>query len=81
MSTHDLIEQKQVTSDLTPILTEAFDTAWARLKASGSPMTGDACQPPTRALLAKRIIETAQNGETDVNRLVEDALSYLAELK
>jgi len=32
-------------------------------------------------LLAKRIIETAQKGEQNVERLVDDGLTYLTELK
>jgi hypothetical protein len=41
----------------------------------------DGCAPSTRTLLAKRIIETAQKGERNANRLVEDGLTYLSELK
>jgi hypothetical protein len=40
-----------------------------------------AVPPSTRALLAKRIIETAQKGERDPDRLVEDGITYLSELK
>jgi hypothetical protein len=63
------------------ILTTAFDDAWAKFKASGSALAEDGCAPSTRTLLAKRIIETAQKGERDANRLVEDGLTYLSELK
>jgi hypothetical protein len=65
-----LIEQEHISPDLTPILTKAFDDAWAKLKTSGSALAENGCAPSTRALLAKRIIETAQKGERDVNRLV-----------
>lgn len=64
----------------TRILTQAFDEAWDKFKASGSPLAEDACAPSTRALLAKRIVEKAQEGERRLDRLVEDALNYLAEL-
>jgi hypothetical protein len=76
-----LIEQERISRDLTPILTTAFDDAWAKFKASGSALAEDGCAPSTRALLAKRIIETAQKGERDANRLVADGLAYLSELK
>jgi hypothetical protein len=56
-------------------------SAWAKLKPSGSALAENGCAPATRALLAKRIIETAQKGERDANRLVEDGLAYLSELK
>jgi hypothetical protein len=76
-----LIEPERISSDLTPILTTAFDNAWAQLKASGSALAGEGYAPSTRALLAKRIIKTAQNGERDTNRLVDDGIAYLSELK
>ena len=57
-----LIEQERVSPDLTPILTTAFEDAWAKFVASGSALAEEGCAPSTRALLAKRIIETAQKG-------------------
>jgi hypothetical protein len=65
----------------TPTLIGAFEKAWEQFKESGSPLAGDACAPSTRALLAKRIIETAQKGERKIERLVDDGLAYLAEVK
>jgi hypothetical protein len=76
-----LIEPERISSDLTPILTAAFDNAWTKFKASGSALAGEGYAPSTRALLAKRIIKTAQNGERDTMRLVDDGLAYLAALK
>jgi hypothetical protein len=76
-----LIEPERISSDLTPILTTAFEEAWAKFKASGSALAEDSCAPSTRTLLAKRIIMTAQKGERDANRLVEDGIAYLFELK
>jgi hypothetical protein len=48
-----LIEPERISSDLTPILTTAFDNAWAKFKASGSALAGEGYAPSTRALLAK----------------------------
>jgi hypothetical protein len=76
-----LIEPERISSDLTPILTTAFDNARAKLKASGSALAGEGYAPSTRALLAKRIMKTAQNGERNPNRLVDDGIAYLSELK
>jgi hypothetical protein len=76
-----LLKEHKVALDLTQTLTNAFDTAWAKLNASGSALAQEDCAPSTRALLAKRIIETAETGERDVSRLVEDGLRYLAELE
>ena len=73
-----LLQQANLESDTTHILTRAFDQAWARLQASGNPMANEARVESTRTLLARRIIESGQRGERDVGRLVEDALGYLA---
>jgi hypothetical protein len=58
-------------------LASAFDTAWETVKKSGSPLAGDDQSASTREVLAKRIIETAQKGERDRRRLVDDALAHL----
>lgn len=76
-----LLQQAGFRAEETQILTQAFDTAWSKFKASGSALAEDACAPSTRALLAKRIIEKARAGERHPDRLVDDALIYLAEVK
>lgn len=81
MPIYYLIQQEKITPDMTPILAAAFDTAWDKFKSSGSVLAEDACAPATRTLLAKRIIETAKNGEKDVNRLVDDGILYLSQVK
>ena len=53
MPIRSLIEQEKMTSDMTAILTTAFDSAWDEFKTSGSALAGDGCAPSTRALLAK----------------------------
>jgi hypothetical protein len=77
----DLLQEANFGADDTRTLTQAFDEAWSKFKSSGHALAGDACAPSTRALLAKRIIETAQRGERSVDRLVEDGVAYLAEVK
>jgi hypothetical protein len=76
-----LLRQANFNPDDTHLLVDAFDKSWDKFKSSGNALAGDACAPSTRALLAKRIIETAQKGERNTNRLVENALTYLAGVK
>ncbi len=64
--------------EATKVLTAAFDTAWQMLKTSGNVLAADYRSVSTRELLAKRIIEMARQGERDPIRLVDDALTYLA---
>jgi hypothetical protein len=60
------------------ILTDAFDRAWKAVEESGVGFASDSYKNATREVLALRIIEIAQLGERDPNRLPEDALLYLA---
>jgi hypothetical protein len=57
---------------------DAFAAAWAGLNDAGY---NDVAADWAREVLALRIIETAQGGETDVNRLRDDALTHLANLR
>ena len=67
-----LLQKAAFDPETTHILTTA---------SSGSPLADDACAPSTRALLAKQIIEIAQKGERNVDRLVENGVAYLQEVK
>jgi hypothetical protein len=76
-----LLQEAAFDPETTRILTTAFDKAWDKFKSSGSALAGDACAPSTRALLAKQIIETARQGERNIDRLVATGVAYLQEIK
>ena len=76
-----LLQEAAFDPETTHILVTAFDEAWDKFKSSGNALAGDPCAPSTRALLAKRIIETAQRGERNIDRLVENGMTYLREVK
>jgi hypothetical protein len=76
-----LLQKAAFDPETTHILTTAFDKAWDKFKSSGSALADDACAPSTRALLAKQIIEIAQKGERNIDRLVENGVAYLQEVK
>ena len=59
------------------VLVEAFEHAWKAVQDSGACIAPGAHSEATRELLALRIIEIAQLGERDPNRLRDDALLYL----
>jgi hypothetical protein len=65
-------------SDEVKVLTQAFDQAWHAVEKSGICFSSDAYKNAVREVLALRVIEIAQLGERDPNRLREDALVYLA---
>ena len=60
------------------VLETAFDTAWETVNSSGSDLALEGRAASTREVLAKRIIEMAERGESDPRRLVDDALAHLA---
>ena len=74
-----LLREAAFDPETTHILTTAFNKAWDKFKSSGSALADGA--PSTRALLAKQIIETARKGERNIDRLVENGVAYLREIK
>ena len=54
----------------------AFDEAWAFLQGLGSDLTQAPKSLATRTILAKRIIEMADQGLMDVTELRDDALAF-----
>jgi len=61
----------------THTICEAFDGAWALLQGVGSDLTEASKSPATRTILAKRIIEMADQGLMDVTELRDDALVFV----
>ena len=60
------------------MLASAFDGAWEAVQRSGGTLSRPSYAGAIREILAKRIIEMAQRGQTNPERLSEDALKFLA---
>jgi hypothetical protein len=63
------------------ILTQAFDDAWARVRASKESYLAEEYTVAGRAILAKHIINAAKAGERDPRWLADRALLYLSQRK
>ena len=61
----------------TRTICDAFDDAWALLQGIGSDLTEPSRSLASRTILAKRIIEMADQGLMDVTELRDDALAFL----
>ena len=61
----------------TRTVCDAFDDAWAFLQGVGSDLTEPSKSLASRTILAKRIIEMANQGLMDVTKLRDDALAFL----
>jgi hypothetical protein len=60
------------------VLASALDDAWSRIEKSGSPFARPAYSRAMREVIAKRIIEVAQQGVRDPRRLADDAVRFLS---
>ena len=60
------------------VLVSALDEAWSRIEQSGSQFARPAYSRVMREVIAKRIIEIAQQGVKDQQILVDDAMRFLA---
>src|SRR6266436_732162 len=61
----------------TRTICDAFDEAWAFLQGLGSDLTQAPKSLATQTILAKRIIEMADQGLRDIPELRDDALGFL----
>jgi hypothetical protein len=61
----------------TRTICDAFDEAWAFLQSLGSDLTQAPNSLATQSILAKRIIEMADQGLRDIPALRDDALAFL----
>jgi hypothetical protein len=61
----------------TRMVCDAFDDAWAFLQGIGSDLTEPSKSLVSRTMLAKRIIEMADQGLMDVTDLRDDALAFV----
>jgi len=73
-----LLSNAAFDDETTQLLGAAFEAAWEKVETAGSARADDSQAALTRDALAKRIIELAKRGERDPDRLVENALDYLA---
>ena len=60
------------------VLASALDDAWARFEKAGSRFARPAYSRVMREVVAKRVIEMAQHGVTDQEKLAADAVRFIA---
>ena len=74
-----LLAQLAFEPEVIEILAAAYENAWASIEKSGSSLASPRYKRVAQEILAKRIIETAQRGERNRERLCEDAVTYLTQ--
>jgi hypothetical protein len=60
------------------VLASALDDAWARIEKTGSRFARPAYSRVMREVVAKRIIEVAQRGVRDPQKLAADAVKFVS---
>jgi hypothetical protein len=70
-------KKERVDADYTRTICDAFNAAWSKLIEADDLLVGSIIAPSTSTILARRIIEIADRGMTDVAALRDDALEYL----
>jgi len=60
------------------VLASALDDAWARMEKAGSLLARPAYSRVMREVVAKRIVEMAQRGVRDQEKLASDAVRFIS---
>ena len=76
-----LLKESDFGSDKTTLLTTVFDRAWAKIELAKSPLSEERNVAAARVALAKWVVAKGHSGERDVDKLVEDAVVFMAGLK
>jgi hypothetical protein len=63
--------------EIIQVLASAFDDAWDRMEKSGSRFARPGYSRAMREVIAKRIVDMAQQGVTDPQALAEDAVRFV----
>jgi hypothetical protein len=64
-------------AEKTRAICQAFDDAWSKLTEADDPLVGSIIAPSTRTILARRILELADQGISDVASLCDEALRHV----
>jgi len=77
MSIIPLLEQSAFEPETIEMLVSVFEDAWHKVEESGSKLASPGYKRAAQEIIAKRIIETAQGGESNPRQLADDAVDYL----
>jgi hypothetical protein len=70
----------ELDGDTRRLLALAVDQAWEVMKATDDPLVAEERAASTRDLLARHIVDLAKQGERNPDRLIDNALEYMAGL-
>ena len=79
MSIIPLLENSSFDPEFIEKLVAAYNDAWQQVEKSASAFASPRYKRAAQEIVAKRIIEMAQQGNIEPHRLAEDAVNYLAQ--
>jgi hypothetical protein len=79
MAIGPLLEQSSFDPEFVEKLASAYETAWRQIETSGSTFARPRYRRVAQEILARRIIDMAQRGEIETDKLADDAVSYLSQ--
>jgi hypothetical protein len=74
-----LLEKTSFDPEFIETLVAAYEDAWRKVEQSGSTFASPRYRRAAQEIIAKRIIDMAQLGEIESQRLADDAVTYLAQ--
>jgi len=74
-----LLEQSSFDPEFIDKLAAAYEDAWKRIETSGSTFARPRYRKVAQEIIARRIIDMAQRGEIETNKLADDAVDYLSQ--
>jgi hypothetical protein len=77
MSIIPLLEQSAFEPETIEMLVSVFEDAWRKVEESGSKLASPGYKRAAQEIIAKRIIDTAQGGESNPRQLADDAVDFL----
>jgi hypothetical protein len=77
MSIIPLLAQSAFEPETIEILVSVFEDAWEKVEQSGSKFASPRYKRAAQEIIAKRIIEMAQDGKRNPSELADDAVAYL----
>jgi hypothetical protein len=74
-----LLEQSSFDPEFVEKLAAAYDEAWRRIETSGSTFARPRYRRVAQEIIARRIIDMAQRGQMETDKLADDAVDYLSQ--
>jgi hypothetical protein len=74
-----LLEQSSFDPEFVEKLAVAYEDAWKKIETSCNTFARPRYRRVAQEIIARRIVDMAQRGEIDTEKLADDAVNYLSQ--